>query len=108
MSNDSAIIQNFVSVVQDFYQERLAKIILFGSFARGDNHSESDIDFLVLLKEDNVKTSQEIWAMRKIVAEVSLSYSIIVSVFPTSLSRYQSKASLFLRNISQEGVLVYE
>ena len=29
-------------------------IILYGSFARGDNHKESDLDILILVEKDKV------------------------------------------------------
>ncbi|MBD0288806.1 MAG: nucleotidyltransferase domain-containing protein, partial [Flavisolibacter sp.] len=31
-----------------------ARIILFGSFARGDNRKDSDIDLLILVDEENI------------------------------------------------------
>lgn len=35
-------------------QEPTAEIILYGSFARGDNKEDSDIDILILLDKENL------------------------------------------------------
>jgi uncharacterized protein len=36
-----------------------ARVILFGSFARGDNREESDVDILVLVDNDNITYRQK-------------------------------------------------
>lgn len=36
-----------------------AKVILFGSYARGDNKNSSDIDLLILLDKDRITVSDE-------------------------------------------------
>ncbi len=36
-----------------------ASIILFGSYARGDNTANSDLDLLILLNKDKVSSSDE-------------------------------------------------
>ncbi len=46
------------SELQTLYGKRLAKLILYGSYARGDQHEGSDIDFLVVLKDDDIKTDR--------------------------------------------------
>ena len=36
-----------------------AKIILYGSYARGDYHDESDIDVLILVNQENINYKEE-------------------------------------------------
>ncbi|MBE9260637.1 nucleotidyltransferase domain-containing protein, partial [Dolichospermum sp. LEGE 00246] len=52
---ESLIINKILEKVKGFlqktYQENLDKVILFGSRARGDYHSDSDVDILIVLKE---------------------------------------------------------
>ena len=36
-----------------------ARIILYGSFARGDNHEDSDIDLLILVNEETITYAEE-------------------------------------------------
>ena len=53
------LIQEFKKTIQQIYGSRLAKIVLYGSYARGDFHTESDIDFLVVLKDTEIKSFHE-------------------------------------------------
>ncbi len=40
-------------------QEPGAEIILYGSYARGDNQPDSDIDLLILLEKENISRDDE-------------------------------------------------
>jgi predicted nucleotidyltransferase len=46
---DSSLLNETLSTLRSIYGERLAKIILYGSYARGEQTPESDIDLLVVL-----------------------------------------------------------
>jgi uncharacterized protein len=37
--------------LQNLYGNELAELVLFGSYARGDYHAESDIDFAIVLQD---------------------------------------------------------
>jgi uncharacterized protein len=56
----SHIISQFKTSIQQLYGERLSKIILFGSYARGEEKEYSDIDFLIVLKDKNISVFNEI------------------------------------------------
>ena len=45
------ILSTLLSQLSQHYQERLDRVILFGSYARGEATSDSDIDVLVILEE---------------------------------------------------------
>ena len=94
------------SALQDLYGSRLAKLILFGSYARGDEHEDSDIDFLVVLKDDSVKTGAEIRFMNRAMVDLQLKFDTIISTYPTSLNRYDSSGFLFYKNVRREGIEV--
>ena len=46
--NISNIIDKFVQGVNEILGERVKKIILYGSYARGDYNESSDIDIMIL------------------------------------------------------------
>ena len=49
MQTDSKVVQSLVQSIVDVVHP--LKIILFGSYARGETNPDSDIDFLVVMPE---------------------------------------------------------
>jgi Nucleotidyltransferase domain len=45
MITQSPVTQSVKQVLQHLYGERLARLVLFGSYARGDQREDSDMDF---------------------------------------------------------------
>ncbi len=48
--------EEFVSQIGELYGDRLNKVILYGSYARGEQHEDSDVDYLVVLNDEEIKT----------------------------------------------------
>ena len=44
--------QEVKQALTELYGERLDRVILYGSYARGDFHAESDVDYLVVLRDE--------------------------------------------------------
>ena len=59
-------IEEFKKEVKKLYGERLKRIILYGSYARGSATEDSDIDLLIVL-EGKVKPGEEIDRMIDII-----------------------------------------
>lgn len=87
------------------YGGRLAEVVLFGSQARGDAESGSDIDVLVVLRGE-VRPWEEISHTGDIVTELSLRHAVVVSCVFVSLDRYRVEQTPLLMNVRREGVLV--
>ncbi|NEO87728.1 MAG: nucleotidyltransferase domain-containing protein [Spirulina sp. SIO3F2] len=87
------------------YQERLQHLILFGSQARGDATPDSDIDILVVLK-DEVDSWMEIKRTGQIVAQLCLEHSILINSLFMSLDQYSSQDTVLLRNIGKDGIFL--
>ena len=85
------------------YGDRLKKVILYGSWARGDATDDSDIDLLVVLEGD-VSPGREIERMIDAVTDVLLDHSELVSVYPVSEDDYERVNSPLLMNARREGI----
>ncbi len=107
MKDIQPIIAEFTEQAKAHYGDRLAKIILFGSYARGEAHDESDVDLLVVLNDEEVKTNKEQDAIGYSVWKLFLKYSIDLSVFPTSLNRFITSDEYIFRFIRKDGQLIY-
>jgi uncharacterized protein len=90
---------------QQEYGDRLDRLILFGSQARGDATSTSDIDILIVL-QDPVNTSDELRRTSQFIAQFCLQHNLLVSRLFLPQSRFEHENSPLLRNIRQEGILL--
>jgi predicted nucleotidyltransferase len=87
------------------YGDRLVKLVLFGSHARGEATAESDIDVLVVLKgpvddwEERQRTSEAN-------AALCLDHDVLTQRVFEPAGWLESGATSLARNIRREGVTV--
>jgi predicted nucleotidyltransferase len=87
------------------YQDRLSKLILFGSQARGEANPDSDIDILVVLK-DEVNPVEEIIRNSYLISEICLEYDALINCFYLSESELRHENKLLIKNIKKDGILL--
>ncbi len=103
------VLKKVKSSAQQLYGDKLNRIILYGSYARGDHTDESDIDIMILLDCE----AGEIKKLRSITAEMASDISLEEEVFLSVLLRdkkcFENNRDLlpFYRNIQREGIAVY-
>ncbi|MFC0181427.1 Nucleotidyltransferase domain-containing protein [Pseudarcicella hirudinis] len=90
--------------MSELYGENFDKLILYGSYARGDFNEDSDIDFLLLLKNKEVKFGNEIIKIGKYRSNLGLKHGTKLSIFPISSYKFNSTEKLFYQNIKREGI----
>ncbi|MFN0216360.1 MAG: nucleotidyltransferase domain-containing protein [Saprospiraceae bacterium] len=86
------------------YGERLAKLILYGSYARGDSREDSDIDFLVVLSDDEIQVGTEIHAMSKHLSQLDSEFNTYISAHPTTLKKLEQSDFIYYKNVRREGI----
>ena len=94
---------------QEILGNKLQKIILFGSYARGDYTEHSDIDLMVLADYEETERRTLEKAMVRLASYASLDYDITVSITLNTedfVSRH-IHLSPFYRNVLSEGVEIY-
>lgn len=96
----------FKQQAQQLYQDRLAGIYLFGSYARGEANEDSDIDLLVVLNDETISPFQEIEVMGDMAYQLSLDYDALISVVPATQKRFEQTASPLYINVKREGKLL--
>ena len=99
------ILNELKQELQALYGDRLVKLILFGSHARGEANPDSDIDLLAVLKSP-VSQVQEISYMSELSVKILLDYDELVSIIPMSEDRFNAKDVALLRNIQREGIVL--
>lgn len=91
--------------LEQLYGDRLVKLVLFGSQARGDAAPDSDIDVLVVLRGP-VEPSREIHRASPVTASVSLDHDVVISCVYVSEERYDADRGPLLLNVRADGVPV--
>lgn len=46
------LLNQYIVVLKRIYKDKLVKVVLFGSYARGEARDDSDIDILAVIDED--------------------------------------------------------
>jgi len=90
--DSSAIAREVADDLRRLYGDRLRKVLLFGSWARGDAHLESDIDLLVVLDELD-SPWEELARMDEILDRHSVENETVVSAMPVAEDRSSNRHS---------------
>jgi uncharacterized protein len=85
------------------YGERLSAVYLYGSYARGDYHKDSDVDLMIALKGE-VNPTQEINRLSKVLSDISLDYDVLIASYPVSEAWLQERHGPLFVNVRREGV----
>ncbi|MEE1336781.1 nucleotidyltransferase domain-containing protein [Methanobrevibacter sp.] len=100
MNNRMEIAREFANAIKS---DKIIRIILFGSVARGDDTEESDIDILIISNDweqiDSLITDE--------VFKVVLDTEELISPYVLSEEQFnETKDFNFLTNVLEEGVVI--
>lgn len=97
MNNRVKIAYEFANAINS---DKIVRIILFGSVARGDDGKDSDIDILIVSDYRN-----EIWEnIEDVIGEIVLEKQELISVHIIGTERFNvSRDYSFLANVLAEG-----
>ena len=100
------IIQKFIDRVNKLLGKRVKKIILYGSYARGDYNENSDIDIMILTD----LTNEEIIEYRELVSNIAfdIEFEVMISPLVKNIEKFEYwlKALPFYMNVQREGVVL--
>ena len=99
-----ALTAEFKQAMQTLYGDRLLKVVLYGSYARGDFHAESDVDFLIVLRGSELSKMREMDAYYPVRSALSEKYAVNISITPVEEKRFIESDYLFFCNVRREGI----
>jgi predicted nucleotidyltransferase len=103
-SKEKEIVQRFKEKVTETLGERLDRIVLFGSRARGDAEDDSDFDFLVTVMKPHADDKERV---RQIAWELSLQYDTVITPLVIPIEDFVEEKYFYLHeNIHKEGRVV--
>jgi predicted nucleotidyltransferase len=92
--------------LQDLYGNELVELILFGSYARGDYHEESDIDFAIVLRDPHSRTATDKIKTSVLDSRLSLKYGLMLSSLLTTFQKKQTSMQGVYQEIRKEGIVI--
>jgi predicted nucleotidyltransferase len=109
MEIEKSVLTKAVSELKNLFGERLRKVILFGSLARGDFDGESDVDIMVLADIEREKISKYRPQVVQISSDIGIDNNIYVSIMLDSADFFSAKQGVsdFYRNVTREGRVLY-
>lgn len=107
-SNINCIVEAYSRELKDLLGISLIKIILFGSFARGDYHQDSDIDIMVLVDAPPERISDCADKVYDITYDFEQAYDVEINPCIQNIDVYNYWKGVypFFINIEREGVVV--
>ncbi len=103
------ITKEIVDEVIQLLQDNVYKIVLYGSYARGDFTKESDIDILILLNCTKEQVMQYRKQISRLSSRIGLKNDIEVSLLLRDRETFEKGKNIlpFYQNIKREGLEIY-
>ena len=105
MDEFKSVLLEVKQVLTELYKDQLKNIILYGSYARGEQRQDSDIDLAIILK-GNIRPFKEIDRIIDQIYDIELKYNLLISIHPISEKKFENEKNSFLLNVKEEGVLI--
>ena len=105
------MLQQFVELSVGLYEQHIKKIILFGSYARGDYGKDSDIDLMVLVDYPREEVGDRMIGLSDISFNISFDNDFIeINPVMQNADFFDKwvRAYPFYNNVMNEGVQLYE
>ena len=100
----------YLQQIRKIYGTHLKKVILYGSYARGDYNDQSDIDIMLLVD----LTAAEMDAYADQLSELGFEYNVDYDIWMMPVVKNKqhferwAEAYPFYANVQREGVTLYE
>jgi predicted nucleotidyltransferase len=96
------VLSRFRAALDEVYGERIERVVLFGSRARGDARADSDYDVAVFL-EDLDGFGKEAGRIARIEADILSDTGIVINALPLQAGSYRERTGL-MQELRRDGL----
>lgn len=107
--SEKKLLDNFLVNLKNKFGSKIEGVILFGSKAKGDWHEDSDIDLLVLTRDQNKSLENKISDLAYDI-ELENNFPALLSILVWSRKRFKSfnkPETSFVYNLKKEGLKLW-
>jgi predicted nucleotidyltransferase len=99
----------YVGEIQKVYGSHLRKIILYGSYARGDYREDSDIDIMILLDISDLEIKDYFEKLVDVTYDFNMEYGTDIKPIAKNEGHFKKWVVNypFYANVNNEGVVLY-
>ena len=102
------LLDQYTEILQKIYGKHLKKVILYGSYARGDYRDDSDIDIMILttLTDEEIKKTEPM--LFDLAFDFQMDYGGDISVVVKNKDQFEYwlGALPFYNNVKKEGIVL--
>lgn len=109
MNRVDDLLAKYIEEIKGIYGSTLVKIILFGSYARGDNNTNSDIDIMILVNISDLEAKEYQKRLFDETYDFNMDNDVEINPMTHSDELFGKWVDNypFSNNIEREGVLLY-
>lgn len=103
-----SVIRDYVSEIKSILGRDFEKAIIYGSYARGEYHEESDIDIAIFTPREAQDFYLLINNISEITFEYSVKYDVILSPVFQNINEFNRMLRVvpYYQSIEREGIIV--
>lgn len=100
------ILKKMIMGYRNVYKDAIHEIYLYGSYARGDYTSESDIDIVAIVEGDRATLQEQLKKIWDIASDIGLDHEVVVSPTVIPFNEFENYKNIlpYYKNIIEEGV----
>ena len=102
-------LDSYIDQIKMIYGGHLKNIILYGSYARGDFESDSDIDIMILLDLTELDIKRFANSLSDITFDFNMDYDVDIKPIAKNEEHYLKWVGNypFYSNVDRDGVMLY-
>jgi predicted nucleotidyltransferase len=99
---DNPVLKRFRAAVAEIYGDRLERVVLFGSQARGDAKPDSDYDVAVFIKDAGTFT-EDSTRLAAVSTDILMDTGAVISATPFPAGAYRERTG-FMHELRKDGL----
>lgn len=107
--NMQGLLEQYVVYIKDIYGSHLRQVILYGSYARGDYNTESDVDIMILLDltEQDIKNYRH--QLSNVTFDFNMGYDMDIKPIAKNVNHFEKwiENYPFYATVKEEGITLY-